>query len=270
MTIGFVASAYFTLLLVVVHYAMGYHSQRFPNPIDEGLLRFLRSKLHVNPSRKWEPVIRNAVLMLSDQQLVTGIALLTAGYSQLSHGISFYHWGIVVNLTWFSCMTHLTTLTTLRYYFQNNPTLRTWRACLMLIIVIMLGVALLPNGDPRDQELPALCGFRDLYYPETFLSSANKTVYMVLSIVLLFFGYMTRLIKLSPRSTAFTKRWLRQKPGSVLRRGLDKNLYHSELPTSSRYWIHQLWVFESLYISLRAVFDIFESMIWEVRHRVLQ
>ena len=262
-------SAYLTLLLVVAHYAMGYHSQKFPNPIDEGLLRIVRHKLHFNPSQKWEPAIRSAVLMLSDQQLVTGIALLAAAYSQVTHGVLNYDWQIVVNLTWFSCMTHLTTLTALRYYFQDNPAMRTWRACLMLITVIMLVVALIPTGDVITVFLkwfPVLCTFRDLDHPKRFLYSPDITTYMLLSITILFVAYTTRLIKLSARSTAFAKRWLRQKPGSVLRRGLDKSLHHSELSKSALCRIHRLWILESLYISLRAIFDIFESMIWEVRH----
>ena len=267
---GFVASAYLTLLLVVVHYAMGYHSQKIPNPIDEGLLNIVRRKFHVNASQKWEPAIRSAVLMLSDQQLVTAIALLAAGYSQLSHGVSNYHWQIIVGLTWFSCITHLTTLTALRYYFQDNPAVRTWRACLMLITVTMLGVALLPTGDPDSVSYngsAALCSFRNLGDPYFLTTSGGGTIYMILSIVLLFFGYTTRLVRLSARSTAFSKRWLRQRPGSVLQRALDKTLHHAELPKSNLYWVHQLWVLETLYISLRAIFDILESMIWEVRHR---
>ena len=112
---GFTASAYLTLLLVVVHYAMGCVPSQFLNGFDKGVLRTVWRLARFRPSRLWEPPLRNAVLMLSDQQLVTGIALLASGYSQLSYGLSSYHWQLIVYLAWFSSLTHLTTLTALRY-----------------------------------------------------------------------------------------------------------------------------------------------------------
>ena len=116
--IGFYSQRFLMLLLVVVHYAMGCVPSQFLNKFDEGILRTLWRIAHFRPSETWEPLLRKAVLMLSDQQLVTGIALLASAYSQLSCGLSSYHWQLIVYLAWFSSLTHLTTMTALRQYFE--------------------------------------------------------------------------------------------------------------------------------------------------------
>jgi hypothetical protein len=52
------------------------------------------------------------ILALSDQQLVTGLAILIAGFVKCD--ISIYLFSNVFAIAWFSCMTHLATLTVLR------------------------------------------------------------------------------------------------------------------------------------------------------------
>ena len=250
---------------------MGYTPTPFQTPIDKSLLGLLPARLNTYPSMRWEPAIRKAILMFSDQQMVTGIAILGADYSQLSSNISSYHWQILVNLAWFSSLTHLTTLTVLRKYFRDNPTIRTWRAFLMLVTVLMLGVALLPTGNTAfaGDGLPAICQFKILGVKNDGVryglsSSDPQSVYILLSTIVLFFGYLTRLIKLSARSTAFARRWIREKPRNILRKFLDKTLRaHSRANGSLRLSL-QYVLLEALYVCLRATFDLFESMLWEV------
>ena len=262
------ASAYFTFLLVLVHYAMGYTPRPFQTSVDMSLLDLLRVKAHIHPSTTWEPTIRNAVLMFSDQQMVTGIAILAAGYSQLPCSISSFHWQILVYLAWFSSLTHLTTLTVLRKYFRDNPTIWTWRAFLMLVNVLMLGFAILPTGNPEFYRngRAAICHFKNLDVRGGLRLTEPQSVYMLFSIIVLFFGYLTRLIKLSARSTTFARRWIREKPRNVLRKVLDKTLRARSRANASLRWCFQYIVIESLYVCLRATFDLFDSMLWEVFH----
>ena len=169
--------------------------------------------------------------MFSDHQLVTGIALLISGYVQLPCDIDAYHWQILAYLVWFSSLTHLTTLTVLRQYFRETPAIRSWRAALMLVTMIMLSVALLPTGDdywivfwdpavPGSMlaGLPVRCFYQRFASNHAFshdgpyLEFTNERV-MVISILILILGYMTRIIKLSSRATDITIYWLRLAPG---------------------------------------------------------
>src|ERR1700734_1263414 len=74
-------------------------------------------------ARFWRPILERFILGLSDQQLVTGLAILITGY-YLHCKISYYHFNLVINLAWFSSTTHLATLLALKEYFKKRPALR--------------------------------------------------------------------------------------------------------------------------------------------------
>lgn len=77
------------------------------------------------------------VLVLSDQQLVTGLAILIGAYANASV-ISNYEFSVVVSLVWFPSTTHLATLDVLHKYFRTNKVVRNWRIFGMLIMLILL------------------------------------------------------------------------------------------------------------------------------------
>lgn len=268
--IGFLATAYLTLAIVGIYYIVGYVPEDFLNSIDRGIIDTVWRRTRSKPAQIWEPTLRTAVLMFSDQQLVTGIALLISGYAQLRCGLSVFHWQMIVYLSWFSSLTHLTTLTFLRQYFRENPVPRLWRAILMLSMVTMLGIALLPTGDAEwfaTAGLPALCYFRRLVAQsreERFEFDAYQTASMLVSVTVLFSGYLTRLIKLSNKATAFTKLWIRTKPGIVLKNMLNDSIQRAGRPSASKYWRLKHLTLETAYVVLRACFDIYESILWEV------
>lgn len=87
------------------------------------------------------------VLMMSDQQMVTGIALLFSAAAQLRCSISAYHWQVMIYLVWLSSFTHLGTLTILRRYFYNKPLMRLWRLVFITILILLLIAALIPTGN---------------------------------------------------------------------------------------------------------------------------
>ena len=233
---------------------------------------------HFAPSPEWKKPLGKAVLMFSDQQIVTGIALLASGYSQLPSGLDAYHWQILVYLAWFSSFTHLTTLTVLRNYFQDHPATRLWRIVLMLVTVSLLGIALLPTGnrwwlssDPDNTlGVPALCFFQARnfnklafgIYDSEFITI--KQVSMIISILVLFFGYVTRMVKLWPEASNFTRSWLRTKPGHAIKRALDASNHRSRQPKANIYWKLQRMVLEVIYIVTLAHLVIWDSMLWEV------
>ena len=136
----------------------------------------------------------------------------------------------------------------------------------MLVTVFMLGFAISPTGIQGfdTNGLAAICHFKNLDVREGLRGGEPQSFYMLFSIIVLFFSYLTRLIKLSARSTTFARRWIREKPRNVLRKGLDNMLFARSTANASLRCSLQYIVIESLYICLRATFDLFGSMLWEV------
>jgi cytochrome c oxidase subunit IV len=130
--------------------------------------------------------MEKAVLILSDAQLVTGLAILISGYSQLKCGISAYHWQIMVYLAWFSSFSFLSAMTFLEGYFMTNNPLRILRIFFIVTLASFLIVALLPTGSENwlnllengfYPSLPAQCYFRQLGEPTYNPYGGPKTWY---------------------------------------------------------------------------------------------
>ncbi|KAF2213928.1 hypothetical protein CERZMDRAFT_38059, partial [Cercospora zeae-maydis SCOH1-5] len=110
--VAFILSACLTLAAVLFAY--------FAGLVDDGLLRPVDKFVFKIPSRaarypRTHVALRKAILTLSDQQIVTGIAILGAGFNGLRDGsISVYHFQVVIYLAWMSSSVHLSALTILR------------------------------------------------------------------------------------------------------------------------------------------------------------
>lgn len=253
---------------------MGGVEEKFLNEINRRLVAKSSSTRILKPLQPLKPTFDRAVLMFSDQQVVTGIGLLASGYAQLHRGIESYHWQMLVYLAWFSSVTHLATLTALRQYFRTNHAARLWKAVLMLVTVVMLGIALLPTGDALwirteggMRGVPALCYFRrlvsqnpnDKFIVDTVIES------IIISLLVLFSGYMTRLVKLSDKATIASRLWLRAKPAQRLKSIQRYILHRTAKPGAGCFWSLMFVAIETMYILLRISFDIYESMLWAVR-----
>lgn len=85
------------------------------------------------------------ILAISDQQLVTGIALLLSTniiciQNTLRKSWSVYSYRIAVSSAFFASITHLSCVSVLREYFIKHKTLRTIRVWAMLLFLLMLAV----------------------------------------------------------------------------------------------------------------------------------
>ena len=96
------------------------------------------------------------VLALSDQQLVTGLAILVAGYTDRCSR-SIYHFRIISALGWFSSTTHLSTLAVLRPYLIDHPRVRNWRVVSMIAILGLLIVSQAGAISIQNSSLPIQC-----------------------------------------------------------------------------------------------------------------
>jgi hypothetical protein len=81
------------------------------------------------------------ILTLSDQQLVTGLAILIGAVAN-QRILSVYEFSVVLSLAWFSSTTHLATLNALRKYFLEHGIVRNWRVGGMLVLLVLLSYSL--------------------------------------------------------------------------------------------------------------------------------
>jgi hypothetical protein len=117
------------------------HNERY-NDIDElvltsigitdGAQAGLNSRSFVITDQRREAkrrALERFILTLSEQQLVSGVAMLIAIYTKYCH-MSVYSFRVAASVAWFSMM-HLGTLTVLPNYFDKHPLLRTCRIATM-------------------------------------------------------------------------------------------------------------------------------------------
>lgn len=106
---------------------------------------------------------------MSDQQLVTGLAILVALYIK-SCSVSVFSFEIALSVAYFSCSIHISTLTVLRQYLRDYKRLALIRIVLMVILAAMLlaGLIILESG--TFYELPVIklgCALADF---DTYIS----------------------------------------------------------------------------------------------------
>ncbi|KAJ3538401.1 hypothetical protein NM208_g5921 [Fusarium decemcellulare] len=93
---------------------------------------------------EWTRALEPFVLGMSDQQLFTGMALMTAtmfmvgGLHGLDASLSVYTFQVVTMLAYFSCIIHLCSLTVVRNHFDEHRRLGYFRASLMLLFLALL------------------------------------------------------------------------------------------------------------------------------------
>ena len=197
-------------------------SQQERSVVDILFRRFIALELDPPRRKFWSKVVERLILGFSDQQLVTGTAILLAAFIRLptSNGqIRAYHFSVVTDLAWFSANTHLVTLFVLRDYFSTHIALRLWRTIGMLVMITLLVVASIlstnkywygnPDGfvdghsiDFSGFNCPTICLIGDL---KTNIGG-SPLKWMIVDVVLLLWGYSVALARLyRPRS----KRWKR-------------------------------------------------------------
>lgn len=182
---------------------------------------------------------------MCDIQIITGISILTGGFICLDENLSSHHWELIVYLAWFSSITHLSALTSLRGYLQAHPREKYVRVSLMFLLLMMLVTAMVPTAyfnwrmSLEDWTLgasaaypssPAACFFsikcgRALYDEANagalftkrgpfIRSSAFQE--MLLSLMLLMTSFISRAIKLSRRVSSILYRVVTHPIGTYL------------------------------------------------------
>ena len=113
---------------------------------------------------KTSDAIEKAVLILSDQHLITGASMLIVGMARLQ-SLTQYHYNTVINLAFAATTSHAQTLTFVIWHIEGQKFFRIWRAFVMILSIILLIAIFAPTGSNdwlEDFGLPAICGFKNL------------------------------------------------------------------------------------------------------------
>lgn len=174
----------------------------------------------------WVPVIEKVVLGLSDQQILTGLAVLIAGF--WTHcSISIYHFALVNDLAWFSANVHLTTLTILKDFFLEKRVLRNWRVILMVALAILLAASTVMEGhyDWFDSwPYNAQCLFDDLIGN----IGGGPRYWMYVNLALICIYYPANIMRLYQPPRNFVRIWLEEHPMAALDEA-NRNLLKKEV-----------------------------------------
>ncbi|CAI4215840.1 unnamed protein product [Parascedosporium putredinis] len=138
------------------------------------------------------------VLAFADIQLFTGLALLISGYAMIPKGLSSYHWLLVVQLAWFSSLTHLSMLSFLRNYLVNNPKAMRIRGFFTFPLGAMLMVGFIFTGFfdwERPDNKPSQYTRCHLEGPSMDIKS-EVCQFMIIRVLLLVYSYAIRAAKM--------------------------------------------------------------------------
>ena len=209
---AFLATATVTTIAVIFAYLL--------QAVDETYLGSLDNRITTKTHRKWHTTIRRMytdpsrhphmssaavraarqeaftqfILSLSDEQLVTGLAILIAGLSHI-RTITGYELTMVHALAWTTSTTHLITLSTLRNYLSTQGLARNARVVSMSALMVLLAILVFiaQPATATGATLPAECTFRSL---PSFYSGPGTAFRIVVPLVValnLTRNYVTRI-----------------------------------------------------------------------------
>jgi hypothetical protein len=260
---GFLVTAYLTLICCIA----------------KAILDHLKAEGISTPYfDRWAFALGNSIVSFSDQQVITGISIIIGGLSQLGGGLPVYHWQSVVNLAWFSTMTHLITLTVLRADVRSNGAIRSLRIISMGALIVMLIYTIVPIGyitndkwvlQPRN-SFPVCCLYKpSLLWVDTLTSKqiypSYNWLYVSIAISILFFSFLTRVQALWTDSSLL--RTLLRIPKDEPWKSMAKALHKLEgrNPRNGIWPLVGYKFLYSIYAILSAGSDLYQSKFWEVR-----
>ncbi|OQD73997.1 hypothetical protein PENANT_c191G11629 [Penicillium antarcticum] len=238
-----------------------------------------------------EKSLVKCILSMSDIQIITGISIIVSGAAQLKCGISTYQWQVLVYLAWFSSLTHLSCLTLLRNYLHQRPAERIWRLICMFVLVVLLILAFLPTanyrwqygysakstGRPAPQDY-AICYLIPVQRPDPapnymyvsvdngHVLSDSSMMAMSISVVLVFVGFVCRVLKLHQSLSSFLARTIRGRISHMLRKPL-RTIEGWCVTPSFLHSLQRLLLYRpllALFLTLRILVDTWDSMFFEV------
>lgn len=181
------------------------------------LQRFLPFHITHDQRNFWQPILHKFVMTLSDQQFLTGIAILSAGLWEHC-SISVYHFTLVLDMGWFSSTTHLITISSLYPYLRRDKMRRNFRVFLLVIMIALLTTYTVLRSHKFWYYYwltPAQCLFDDL--------AGNTSTYSVLLYILATsIAYVPMITLLYERGHKACRKWLLDVPTALLEKGVNR------------------------------------------------
>ncbi|KAI2481407.1 hypothetical protein Ptr902_07202 [Pyrenophora tritici-repentis] len=128
------------------HYVLRLLKRRL-GPFDESDLLFESTAKQKRRTR----IVTGLAVVLGDQQLMTGIAVLIAGLASRCH-ISIYEFNIVVSLAYLAVITHAVSLKVLRRYLFDHKLVRNCRVVLTIGFLVLFGFAFVVNTSTKENS----------------------------------------------------------------------------------------------------------------------
>ncbi|KAH8888078.1 hypothetical protein GQ53DRAFT_767975 [Thozetella sp. PMI_491] len=164
--VSFGVTALLNLGVIIYLYFSGHLRGNRYRPVDLSLLNALganplKDTDDTSDAEKFEQkqlrieMYERFIISMSDQQLVTGIAILVALYIK-SCSVSVFSFEIAVSVAYFSCSIHISTLTVLRQYLKRYKKLAILRSIMMVILAIMLLAGLLMIESGTFYQVPSM------------------------------------------------------------------------------------------------------------------
>jgi hypothetical protein len=273
---AFLASSFITFIAIVVGYLTYSLDGNLTNGLDEIAVKSIRRLLHMGDGDDIHSTTREVrnkamtrfILILSDQQLVTGLAILITGYSQRC-SLDGYHFTVIATLAWFSSTTHLSTLSVLHAYLVDHPVVKTWRVIGMIGVLGMLFHAELYTQQGLFSAVPIQCTFAR-GFPHLVAVNGQESLYLtvfstswVAILAYLFFAYCNNIVRLYAKGPSDSLLTLSDE---FLRRGAGLNPPLSRVDKASK------WLNTAKYGGINNFFVLFfflwgeflDSFLWEI------
>lgn len=210
------------------------------------------------------------LLSFTDQQLITGLAILIAGYVQ-TNTITQYHFAIVQNMATLSFTIHDTTAVILEDNILQNPVMRTWRGVAIICFQFMTLVTYLPLGHEywmANYGMPTVCLWQHMpghYYPGSW-QSWNMVVYMMLLIR----GIMCTLYAYFPSAWGWVddNRFVNTAKSGIIHLTLSpRRAYNASISQSNDSLTHKClsWFWWSLSAYIFVITEILSSQAFELQ-----
>jgi hypothetical protein len=255
---------------VLLLYAWGYLPCKQYNRIDRIITQRFRKAVveadgEIDPEREKvqkaiQETLLDLLLILSDQQLFLGLALVLTIYIRLSDldAFSVYSFKIATTSVWVSCLTHLFIVVALRHRFPTKGG-RGWRIAAMVSLLVLLAPVLLLSNLPTfmfDPSLSVRCAWNQI---STYDRDKTRNFALVAAsaVIMTVGGYGGRIIALYRpirRRSRIGERWKRKMTRDI-RRLEARGRWPKRRRISWRHWRH---------VQFQLIQGLRESFLWQL------
>lgn len=200
---SFIASAAITILCILGAYFFDTFDLKLPtNAADDAIRTRVGSTSKAALKQRRSETLASFILAMSDQQLISGMAILIAIYAKTCE-VSVYTFQVATALAWLSWTTHLATLVVLDRYFKTHRLALCVRMILLVVFFLLLQASLIIifvklAGSLPDLRFACVCSgpFFGVTTRFSHLFTVFSILYLVIMLAWMYDAYTQTLTKL--------------------------------------------------------------------------